>query len=174
MWHREAKEGLENELWRRSSTWRVGECAVTLVKRRKGWGMSCDVSKAMEGLENELWRRWSRKAWGMSSGHSPTFMSLHLVTAHFPTFPSLYLRHSSFSIPLRRFTYATGHSPTLPLLDLRHSSFSNPSIALLTSQLIIQPFRCFTYVATHSATLLSLLLRHRLFTYVTWRAAHDI
>ena len=30
----------------------------------------------------------------------------------------------------------------------------------------------FTYVTAHSPTLLSLLLRHRIFTYVTWRAAH--
>ena len=30
----------------------------------------------------------------------------------------------------------------------------------------------FTYVTAHSSTLLSLLLRHRIFTYVTWRAAH--
>ena len=37
---------------------------------------------------------------------------------------------------------------------------------------VIIHFRCFTYVTTHSPTLLSLLLRHKLFTYVTWRAAH--
>ena len=53
------------------------------------------------------------------------------------------------------------------------SSFSNLSIALPTSQFILQPFRCFTYVTAHSTTLLSLLLRHRIFTYVTWRAAHE-
>ena len=53
-----------------------------------------------------------------------------------------------------------------------HSSFSNPSVALPTSQLILQPFHCFTYVIAHSPTLLSLLLRHKLFAYVTWRAAH--
>ena len=53
-------------------------------------------------------------------------------------------------------------------------SFSNPSVALPTSQLILQTFRCFTYVTAHSPTLLSLLLRHRLFTYVTWWAAHDV
>ena len=75
--------------------------------------------------------------------------------------------------PFRRFTYVTAHSPTLPSLHLRHSSFSNPSVALPTSQLILQPFRCFTYVTDHSPTLLSLLLHHRIFTYVTWRAAHD-
>ena len=40
------------------------------------------------------------------------------------------------------------------------------------SQLILQPFCCFTYVTVHSPTLLLLLLRHRIFTYVTWRAAH--
>ena len=58
-------------------------------------------------------------------------------------------------------------------LHLRHSSFSNPSLALPTSQLILQPFRCFTYVTAHSATLPSPLLRHRIFTYVTWRSSHD-
>ena len=63
-------------------------------------------------------------------------------------------------------------SPTFPSLHLSHSSFSNPSFALPTSQLILQPFRCLTYVTAHSPALLSLLLRHMLFTYVTWRAAH--
>ena len=52
------------------------------------------------------------------------------------------------------------------------SSFPNPSLALPTSQLILQRFRCFTYVTAHSPTFLSLLLPHRIFTYVTWRAAH--
>ena len=41
-------------------------------------------------------------------------------------------------------------------------------------KLILQLFRCFTYITVHSPTLLSLLLRHRLFTYVTWRAAHEL
>ena len=58
-------------------------------------------------------------------------------------------------------------------LHLCHSSFSNPSVALPTSQLILQPFCCFTYITTHSPTLLSLFLRHRLFTYLPWRAAHE-
>ena len=52
------------------------------------------------------------------------------------------------------------------------SSFSNLSVTSPTSQLIFQPFRCFTYVTVHSATLLQLLLSHKLFTYLTWRAAH--
>ena len=66
----------------------------------------------------------------------------------------------------------TGHSPTFLSLHLCHNSFSNPSVALPTSQLILQLFRCFAYITAHSPTLLSLLLRHRLFIYVTWRAAH--
>ena len=53
------------------------------------------------------------------------------------------------------------HSPTFPSIHLLHSSFSNPSFALPTSQLILQPFRYFAYVTAHSPTLLSLLLRHR-------------
>ena len=65
---------------------------------------------------------------------------------------------SSFSNPCH-FTYVT--------------SFSNPSVALPTSQFILQPFRCFTYVTIHSPTFLSLLLRYRLFTFVTLRAAHE-
>ena len=52
----------------------------------------------------------------------------------------------------------------LPSLYLRHSSFSNPSVALPTSQLILQPIRCFAYVTVHSPTLISLLLRHKFFT----------
>ena len=54
------------------------------------------------------------------------------------------------------------------------SSFSKLSVTSPTSQLILilQAFRHFTYVTAHSPTLLSLLLRHRIFTYVTWRAAH--
>ena len=47
---------------------------------------------------------------------------------------------------------ALHHSPTLTSLHLRHSSFSNPSAALPTSQLIIQPFHCFTYVICTSPT----------------------
>ena len=60
--------------------------------------------------------------------------------------------------------YSRAHCPTFSSLDLRHKSFSNPSVALPTSQINLQPFRCFTYVTVHSPTLLSLLLRHKLFT----------
>ena len=70
---------------------------------------------------------------------------------------------------LRRFTYVTAQSTTLPPLHLCHSLFSNPSAALPTSQLILQPFRCFIYViGTCWRTRRSLILQplHR-FTYVT-------
>ena len=44
----EAKEGLENELWRRWSNGRVGEWAVTYAKRRKGCRISCDLGQVTE------------------------------------------------------------------------------------------------------------------------------
>ena len=68
------------------------------------------------------------------------------------------------------FSHPTGLSSILVRSVL---SFSIPSVALPASQLSLQPFRFFTYVTAHSPTLLLLLLRHRLFTYATWRAAHD-
>ena len=51
---------------------------------------------------------------------------------------------------------------------------SKLSVTSPTSQLILQPFRCFTYITAHYPTLISLLLHHRLFTYITWRAAHAV
>ena len=82
----------------------------------------------------------------------------------------------SCDVAFSHFNYVTAHShsPSLPSLHLRHSSFTNPSLALPTSQLILQPYHCFTYVTAHSPTLLSLLLRHRIFTYVAWSAAHVV
>ena len=52
--------------------------------------------------------------------------------------------------PSRHFTYVTTHSPTIPSLYLRHNSFSNPSVALPTSQFILQPFFRFSYVTNSS------------------------
>ena len=123
---------------------------MTLVKRRKGWRMSCDVGKSTEG---------------MSSAHSPTFPSLHLRHNLFSN-PSVALPTSQLilqpfrcftyitvhSPTLYRFTYVTAHSPTLPSLYLRHSSFSNPFISSHTSQLILQPFFCFSYITGSSLT----------------------
>ena len=77
---------------------------MTLVKRRKGWRMSCDVGEVT--------------GWRMSRAQS--------------------------------YSHSRAHSPTLPLLHLRHSSFSNPSVALSTSQFILQPFFRFSYVTTSS------------------------
>ena len=143
--------------------------SCTKVKRRKGWRMSCDVGDILQ-----------------------PFRHFTYVTAHSPTLPSLYLRQSSFSKPsvawptsqfvlqpFFRFSYVTssslnspGESPMILNSNYSLSSFSKLSVTSPTSQLILQPFRRVTYVTAHSPTLLSLLLRHRLFTYVTWRAAH--
>ena len=40
------------------------------------------------------------------------------------------------------YSHRKAHSPSFPSLHLRHNS-SNPSVALPTSQFILQPFRCF-------------------------------
>ena len=62
------------------------------------------------------------------------------------------------------YSHSRAHSPTFPSLHLHHNSFSNPSVALPTSQLILQPFCCFTYVTIHSPTLLLLYLHHSSFS----------
>ena len=46
--------------------------------------------------------------------------------------------------------YSRAHSPTFPLLHPRHNSFSNTSIALPTSQFILQLFFRFSYVTSFS------------------------
>ena len=129
---------------------------MTYVKRWKGWRMSCDVSEVTKRLENELCYDYNNELCSFSN-----------LSVTSPT-SQLILQ------PFHRFTYITAHSPSLPSLHLCHNSFSNPSVTLPTSQLILQPFRHFTYVTAHSPTLLLLLICHRLFTYVTWRTAHDV
>ena len=105
----EAKEGLENELWRRWSNGRVGEWAVT-------------IGKATEGLENELWRRWSDGKVGqwvelinivIAELILQPFSRFTYVTAHSSTLPLLHLRHSSFS-------NSSIASPTSQVLHLIH------------------------------------------------------
>ena len=64
--------------------------------------------------------------------------------------------------------HSSAHSPTFPSLHLRHSTFSNPSVALPTSQLILQPFRRFTYNTDHSPTLPSLYPHHSSFSNPTF------
>ena len=100
------------------------------------------------------------------------FSNNYLITAvsspHSPSFPS--------------HTYFTAHSPTFPSLYVHHSTFSNPSVALPTSQLILQPFHCFTYraelilqafccftyITAHSPTLLLLHLHHSSFSNLSF------
>ena len=103
----EAEEELENELWRRCSNGRVGEWAVTQVKRRKYWRMSCDAGEVTERLENELCSP-------MSQLILQSFRRFTYVTAHFPTIPLLHLRHSSFSNP----SFASPTSRALHLIQL--------------------------------------------------------
>ena len=104
--------------------------------------MSCDVGEVTESLENQN-ELWRRWSdWKLGEWALLTY-----VTAH-------------------------SDSPSFSSLHLHHSSFSNPSLALPTSQLILEPFCCFAYAMAHSPTLLLPLLHHRIFTYITWRAAH--
>ena len=145
-------EGLENELWHRWSNRRIGEWAVMWVKRQKGWWMRCDVGEAKEGLENGLWRNWSNIRVGEWAVMQVKWHKGWRMSCDIREVTELILQPLSF--------------------HLHHNSFSNPSVALLTSQLILQSFCCFTYITAHSPTLLSLLLHHSLFIYVTWRAAH--
>ena len=49
-------------------------------------------------------------------------------------------------------------------LQSKQSTFSNLSVALPTSQLILQPFRCLTYVTAHSTTFPAHYLRHNSFS----------
>ena len=104
--------------------------------------MSCDIGEVTESLENELYYDYKYELCSFSK--------------------------LSITSP----TSAHSDSPNFLSLHLCHSSFSNPSLALPTSQLILQPFCCFTHGTAHSPTLLSPLLRRRIFTYFTWRAAH--
>ena len=48
------------------------------------------------------------------------------------------------------YSHSRAHSPTLPSLYLHHSSFSSSSVALPTSQFILQPFFRFSYVTSSS------------------------
>ena len=101
-----ATEGLENELWRRWTDGKVGECAH---------------SPTFPVLHLRH-----------SSFSNPSV--LHLRHSSFSN-PSVASPMSQLILqPFRCFTYVTAHSPTLPSLHLRHSSFSNPSFASHTPQ----------------------------------------
>ena len=89
----------------------------------------------------------------------------HLCTFNIviPLFISFCQMFGRLRTPLAR-PSCLAQSATFPSLHLRQSSFSNYSVALPTSQLILQPFHCFTYVTAHSPIFLSLYLRHSLFS----------
>ena len=115
--------------------------------------MSCDVGEVTESLENQ----------------QSSFSKLcHFTYVSSFSNPSLALPMSQLIIqPFRCFTYVTAHFPTLLSLHLRHrnftcvtwrptrgltSTFSNPSLALPTSQLILQPVFRFSNVIGFSLT----------------------
>ena len=50
------------------------------------------------------------------------------------------------------------HSPTFPSLHLRHNSFSNPSVALLTSQLILRTFHSHSYICPSLVPIMSKII----------------
>ena len=115
---------------------------------------------------------------GILSVTSPTselilqpFRRFTNVRTHSLTLPSLHLRHNSFSNPSVALRTSQLILQTLPLLYLHQNSFSNPSVALPTSELILQPFRRFTYVRTHSPTFPSLYLRHSSFSNPSFASA---
>ena len=136
-----------------------------VVKRGKGWKMSCDVGEATESLETE------HRSFSNPSVTSPTSQLILILQAfhHFTYIsfsnPSLALPTSQLILqPSRCFTYVTSHSPTLQSLYLRQGSFSNPFVGSPTSQIILQPFRPFTYVTAHSPTIPLLHLCHSSFS----------
>ena len=94
---------------------------------------------------------------------------------------TVYARYK-FALHLKRLKNELCYDYNYELCSLSKLSVISPTSQLIlqpfrsfhTSQLILQPFRCFTYVTAHSPTVLSLHLYHRLFTYVTWRAIHEV
>ena len=95
---------------------------------------ACDIGEAKEALENELWHSWSNgRGWGMDSDVGKATEGLE---------NEFWLKWSNGKVGAQ-----------LILQPFRHNSFSNPSVALPTSQLILQCFHRFTYVTTHSPTL---------------------
>ena len=123
--------------------------------------MSCDVGEATERLENELCYDYNYELCSFSN-ISVTSPTSQLILQPFRRFTYV----AALLQPFRCFIYVTvhspmssAHSPTFPSLLLHHNSFSNPSIALPTSQFILEPFFRFSYVTSSSL--------------VIWRAAHD-
>ena len=104
------------------------------------------------------------------------FFHQHVMTNLFPEGMTFFMNHPVYiwtvsdHVSFRKLgrlarwiKWSSAHPP-FPLLHLRHNSFSNPSVALPTSQLILQSFRCFSYVTAHSPSLPSLYLRHSSFS----------
>ena len=183
----EATGGLENELWRRWSDERIR----AWVRKSRYWGEmllspihSCDVTKPRYFLSGEPCS---------SPFHSNRFYVYTVCSRRGgQCFSVLRTRHTDVVRDSSGRSYVTEQGHNVPLLRIRglenelwrrwsdgrvegwgsaHSS-TLPSLYLSHSYSIT--FRRFTYVTAHSTTLTSLHLRHRHFTYVTWRAAHEL
>ena len=134
----EAKEGLQNDLWRR---WSNG----------RGWRMSCDVGKATEGLENELSRKWSDEKvgeWACDVGESKEGLKNELWHRWSDR------RVGEYAVAwLKRrkgWRMSSDVGEVTETLENEQSSFYNPSATSRMSQLITQPFFRFTYVTSSS------------------------
>ena len=149
----------------------MGESHGRLARWRK-W-RSSDVGESKEGLENEPCLRWSngwvgewavtwvkrRKGWRMNCDVGEVKEG-SWSRAHSPTFSSLHLRYSSFSNPSVALPTSQLILQPFSSLNLHHSSFSNPSVALPTWQLISKP-------SVASPTPELIIQPFRCFTYVT-------
>ena len=139
----------------------------------------CIIMKNDGVLYHQLSPHVSRSLWKHSCVLRLRASSI-LIQEHCSSFVNMVLWRSHYPYDIQRSTHCSRLTVLSPLAALTHlkslfhvhkvgssrtqNSFSNPSVALPTSQLILQPFRCCTYVTVHSPTLLSLLLRHKLFT----------
>ena len=115
----EAKEGLENDLWRRWSDGKVWEWTFSSLHHMRWFCFTYVTahSPTLPLLPTLLLLHLRHSSFSNPSVASPTsqlilqpFPCFTYVTAYFPT--------------LHCFTYVRAHSLTLPLLHLRHSSFS--------------------------------------------------
>ena len=145
-------------------------CHYDLIQKRCSTFVNMVVGRSHYPYESQRSTHCSRLTEYCRRSLDPLTHLTVLVHVHKADRSRTHHRHVTAFLPL--LFIHSAHSPTFPSLHLRHNAFYNPSIALPTSQLILQRFPCFSYVTVHYPALPSLLLRHKLFTEFTWRAAH--
>ena len=139
-----AREGLENELWRRLSDWKLGEWAELIVI-------------VIAELNFQAFNHFT---YVTAHSDSPSFPSLHLHHSSFSN-PSLALPTSQLIIqPFRCFTYVTAHSPTILSPLLRHRfSLTSPGEPPMTLILLIPPPRQNNYLRPWPMERVPILIR---------------